>query len=181
MLGLVLAAATLLRFETSAGNIVVELDRIRAPKTTAAFLQCALSRYGRHWTIYRTVRPGNQSPGRPIQVIQGGLDQDTPPFPAIALESTRRTGLHNLAGTIAIPRDTAPNTGSPCDFFINVTNDPLLDAGRSPDGYGYAVFGKVVSGMDVVRKIQRLPASGERGQYLSPKVRITRIERVGSP
>jgi peptidyl-prolyl cis-trans isomerase A (cyclophilin A) len=181
MLALILAASTLLRIETTLGNIVVQLDPARAPKTTAGFLRCAESRYANRWTFYRVVRPGNQSAHRPIQVIQGGLDADQPPFPNLQLESTRQTGLRNRAGTIAIPRDTAPNTGSPCDFFINMVDNPLLDAGRSPDGYGYAVFGRVVSGMNVARRIEFARASGERGQYLSPKIRIIRIVPENAP
>ena len=177
MLALVLAVSTLLRIETTVGSIVVQLDPARAPRTTAGFLRCAESPYAKRWVFYRAVRPGNQSAHRPIQVIQGGLNADNSPFPNLPLESTRRTGLRNIAGTIAIPRDTAPNTGSPCDFFINMVDNPLLDADHSPDGYGYAVFGRVVSGMDVARRIEFSRASGERGQYLSPKIRIIRIIR----
>jgi peptidyl-prolyl cis-trans isomerase A (cyclophilin A) len=177
MIGLLLAATMLVRIETTLGNIVVRLDPTRAPKTTAGFLQCAQSPYAKRWTFYRVVRPGNQSPHRPIQVIQGGLDADNPPFPNLKLESTRQTGLRNLAGTIAIPRDAPPNTGSPCDFFINMIDNPLLDADRSTDHYGYAVFGRVVSGMDVAKRIEFSPAKGEKGQYLAPKIRIIRIVR----
>jgi peptidyl-prolyl cis-trans isomerase A (cyclophilin A) len=180
MLAFFLAVSLLVRIVTPLGNIVVALDPVRAPQTTAGFLRCAQST-GNRWTFYRVVRVGNQSPRRPIQVIQGGLDANIPPFPNLHLESTRQTGLRNLSGTIAIPRDTAPNTGSPCDFFINMRDNPLLDAAQSPDHNGYAVFGRVVSGMDVARQILMSPASGEKGQYLSPKIRILRIEREGSP
>jgi peptidyl-prolyl cis-trans isomerase A (cyclophilin A) len=181
VLALVLAATLLLRIETTVGNIVVRLDPLRAPQTTAGFLRCAQSPYAKRWTFYRVVRPGNQSPHRAIQVIQGGLDADNPPFPNLQLESTRQTGLRNLAGTIAIPRDSPPNSGSPCDFFINMVDNPLLDASGSLDRYGYAVFGRVQSGMDVARRIEFSPASGEKGQYLSPKIRIVRIVREDVP
>ncbi|HLI96091.1 MAG TPA: peptidylprolyl isomerase [Candidatus Baltobacteraceae bacterium] len=175
MIALLLAASLLVRIETTLGNITVRLDPEHAPRTTAGFMRCVDSGKLNGTEFYRVVRPGNQSPRHPTQVIQGGLNADTSPFPPLPLESTRETGLRNVAGTIAIPRDKTPNSGSPCDFFINMADNLHLDADRDPDGYGYAVFGKVISGMNVARRIDRAPA---KSQKLSPPIRIVRILRV---
>lgn len=174
MLGVLLLAALLVRIETTMGNIVVQLEPARAPITTMNFLRYVDSKKYAGSTFYRIVRPGNQSPHRPIQVIQGGLNvEHFGPYGAIPLETTRKTGLRNLAGTIAIARDKPPNTGS-SEFFINMVDDPLLDSGGSPDHYGYAVFGHVVKGMDVARRIEAAKADQQR---LTPPIRIVRIVR----
>ena len=95
--------------------------------------------------------------------------------PAIALERTRDTGLHHLAGVISMARD-GPDTAT-SDFFICVTDQPSLDfgGGRNPDGQGFAAFGRVISGMGVIRRIQHAKA---RGQNLVPPVRIVSIRRL---
>ena len=166
------------KMETALGTIVLRLDRVAAPVTTRNFLRYVDARKYDGIAFYRTVRPGNQSPHRPIEVIQGGLDApDAAPYPfgRIPLEPTARTGLHFDDGTIGIARDKAPNTGG-SEFFIAIgATNHILDSERSPDRYGYAAFGRVVSGMDVVRKIQRSQA---RGQRLTPPVRILRTSRI---
>ena len=168
-------AAVLVRMETSMGNIVVALDPVRAPVTTKNFLRYVDSGKYNGATFYRTVRPGNQAYHRPIAVIQGGLDvENLGPYGAIPLEPTTKTGLRNAAGTIAIARDKPPNTGS-SEFFINMIDDPVLDAQHSPDRFGYAVFGRVVSGMDVARRIERAKADGQK---LTPPVKIFRMVRI---
>lgn len=172
---LLLASSLFVRIDTTAGSITLKLDPVHAPVSTSAFMRVVDAGKYNGTTFYRIVRPGNQSPHRPIQVIQGGMNVDKSPFGTIPLEGTRKTGLRNLAGTIGVPRDKAPNTGVGTDFFINMVDDPLLDADHSPDRYGYAVFGHVVHGMDVARKILELPA---KGQMLKPPVRIIRIVRV---
>lgn len=175
MIALLLAASLLIQIQTALGNMTVRLDPVHAPRTTAGFMRCVDSGKLDGTEFYRVVRAGNQSPHRPTQVIQGGLDADKSPFPALPLEMTSKTGLRNVAGTIAIPRDTAPNTGSACDFYINMADNPHLDSQHSPDHYGYAVFGRVISGMDVARRIDRAPA---KGQKLTPPIRINRIVRM---
>jgi peptidyl-prolyl cis-trans isomerase A (cyclophilin A) len=165
-------AAIFLHIDTTAGQIVVSLDPVHAPRTTKAYVRCVESGRYRGATFYRIVRPGNQSPHRPIQVVQGGANPDKALCGEIALEPTSRTGLRNLAGTIGVPRDIAPNTGSPSDFYINTIDNPLLDQGHGRDAYGYAVFGRVVRGMGVARKIEAAPA---RGQYLRPRIAIRRM------
>ena len=175
-IAVLLLAAVLVRIETTMGNIVVALENDRAPVTAKNFLRYVDSGKYNGATFYRTVRPGNQAYHRPIQVIQGGLNvENLGPYGAITLEPTTKTGLRNVAGTIAIARDKPPNTGS-SEFFINMVDDPVLDADRSPDRFGYAVFGHVVSGMDVARRIEFAKADGQK---LTPPVRIVRIVRVG--
>lgn len=163
--------------KTSLGSIVIRLDARHAPLTTANFLRYVDARRYDGIAFYRTVRPGNQAPHRPIQVIQGGLDlPDAAPYPfgAIPLETTAKTGLRFDDGEIGIARDKAPGSGG-SEFFICIGDtNRILDAGRSPDGFGYAAFGNVVAGMDVVRRIQMSPASGQR---LAPRIRIITTRR----
>jgi peptidyl-prolyl cis-trans isomerase A (cyclophilin A) len=169
-------AALLVRIVTSMGNIDVALDSIHAPKSTAAFMQCVDSGKLNGTTIYRTARADNQAkPPSHTMVIQGGLNADKGPFPMVPLERTKDTGLHNEIGTIGVPRDAEPNTGSACDFYINMANNPHLDSERAKGGNGYAVFGHVVAGMDVATRIWKLPA---KGQKLTPPVSIVRIQRA---
>ena len=170
-----LLASLFVRIDTTAGAMTLQLDPVHAPISTAAFMRCVDSGKYNGTTFYRIVRPGNQSPHRPIQVIQGGLNADRDPFGTIPLEPTSLTGLRNLAGTIGVPRDKDPNTGVGCDFFINMIDNPLLDSDHSADHHGYAVFGHIVRGMDVARKILAAPA---KGQTLTPPIRIGRITRV---
>jgi len=109
-----------------------------------------------------------------IGVIQGGLLREDHPdmLPPIPHETTRETGLKHLDGTISMARD-APGTAS-SEFFICVGDQPELDYGgrRNPDGQGFAAFGKVIRGMNVVCKIQHLP---EKGQMLKEPVKIEMV------
>ena len=176
-IALLIVAVLLVRIETTMGNIVVALDPVHAPVTTKNFMRYVDNGRYNGSTFYRVVRPGNQASHRSIQVIQGGLNVDKfGPYGAIPLETTTKTGLRNVAGTIAIARDTDPNTGS-SEFFINMVDDAILDADKSPDRHGYAVFGHVVSGMDVARRVEWAKASGQK---LTPAIRIARIVRVHS-
>jgi len=112
-----------------------------------------------------------------IQVIQGGVSEEMSKmdYPAIPLERTNNTGLKHLNRTISMARDGADSATS--DFFICIGDQPELDyAGkRNPDGQGFAAFGKVIKGMDVVRKIQKQPA---KEQSLTPEIRIKSIRRL---
>ena len=163
---------------TSLGTIVVRLDAAHAPVTTANFLRYVDARKYDGIVFYRTVRPGNQSRHRPIEVIQGGLDlPDAAPYPfgKIPLESTAKTGRRFDDGEIGIARDKDPGTGG-SEFFIAIgSTNRLLDADQSPDHYGYAAFGRVIRGMDVVRRIQHSPAKAQR---LSPPIRILSTTRL---
>jgi peptidyl-prolyl cis-trans isomerase A (cyclophilin A) len=163
---------------TRLGTIVVRLDGDRAPVTVVNFLKYVDAHKYDGTTFYRTVRPGNSAPHRPIQVIQGGLDlPDNAPYPfgKIPLETTAKTGLRFDDGEIGIARDKDPGTGG-SEFFITIgTTNRILDSDRSPDRFGYAAFGHVVRGMDVVRRIQRAPAKAQR---LNPPVAILSIRRL---
>jgi peptidyl-prolyl cis-trans isomerase A (cyclophilin A) len=176
LLVLMLAAAPpRVSIETALGTIVVELDTAHAPVTTANFLRYVDAQMYDGGVFHRTVKADNQPADRvKIEVIQGGMDptgtgRDFAPIP---LERTSLTGLKHLDGTISMARDGADTATS--DFFICVGDQPALDYGgaRNPDGQGFAAFGRVVEGLDVVRRIQKAPADG---QALKPAVRIRRV------
>lgn len=166
-------------FKTSLGSIVVELYPEKAPVTVANFLAYVDEGRYRRATFYRVVTPGNQPDNDVrIEVIQGGLsmeDEHPGRLPAIAHETTRETGLKHGDGALSMARDE-PGTAT-SEFFITVGSQPELDHGgrRNPDGQGFAVFGRVVEGMDVVREIQRRP---ETGQMLDAPVPITVVRRL---
>lgn len=145
------ALAQKVRLATSAGDIVVELDREKAPKTVDNFLQYVKDGHY-DGTIFHRVIPGF--------MIQGGgfdpgMKQKNTRAP-IPLES--RNGLSNARGTIAMARTAVPDSAT-AQFFINVVDNTMLDQAQSRDGQGYAVFGKVVGGMDVVDKIKDVPTA----------------------
>jgi peptidyl-prolyl cis-trans isomerase A (cyclophilin A) len=163
---------------TELGDIEVEVDSIHAPRTAANFLRYVDLGFYRFGRFHRTVRDDNQ-PGSKVKiaVVQAGLDSlRVKDFPPIALERTSLTKLSHKDGTISMARD-GPDTAT-SDFFICVGDQPSLDFGgkRNADGQGFAAFGRVVLGMDVVRKIQQSPASA---QALEPPVRILNIVRKG--
>jgi peptidyl-prolyl cis-trans isomerase A (cyclophilin A) len=164
--------------KTSLGDIVVEIYTDKAPVTAANFLKYVDNRRFKDATFYRVVTPDNQ-PGNDvkIEVIQGGLFEDNHPDALLFIkhEATKQTGLKHLDGTISMARNE-PGTAS-SEFFICVGNQPELDYGgrRNPDGQGFAAFGRVIEGMDVVRKIQMLPSDE---QMLVEKVTIEQVKRV---
>jgi peptidyl-prolyl cis-trans isomerase A (cyclophilin A) len=161
---------------TTLGEIVLELDD-RAASTTANFLRYVEGGHYDGGRFHRTVRLDNQ-PGKNvlIEVVQAGVNPTLArkDYPPIALERTKDTGLRHLDGTVSMARDGPDSATS--DFFICIGDQPELDFGgrRNPDGQGFAAFGRVVSGMDVVRRIQRSPADG---QSLTPPVPITSASR----
>jgi len=163
---------------TRLGEIVVAIDATHAPITATNFLRYVDGKYYDGGVFHRTVTLGNQpDKAVKIEVIQAGIaesrkSEDGPP---IILERTSKTGLQHRAGAISMARD-GPDTAT-SDFFICVTDQPELNYGgkRNPDGQGFAAFGHVVKGMDVVRKIQQQPAEG---QQLNPPVEILSVRRV---
>jgi peptidyl-prolyl cis-trans isomerase A (cyclophilin A) len=161
--------------ETSLGTINAEIDTVHAPLTAANFLKYVDAGYYNGGQFHRTVKPDNQ-PNNPvkIEVIQGGVKSGTPELQPIALERTSVTGILHHDGTISMARN-GPDTAT-SDFFICIGDQPSLDFGgrRNSDGQGFAAFGSVVRGMDVVRKIQAAPA---QEQNLMPPVRILKISR----
>jgi peptidyl-prolyl cis-trans isomerase A (cyclophilin A) len=159
---------------TDRGSIELFVDTARAPRTAANFLRYVEAGRYDGGAFHRTVRPDNQ-PGQAvkIEVVQAGPAAGRPDFEPIALERTSVTGLRHLDGTLSMARD-GPDTAT-SDFFICIGDQPALDFGgrRNPDGQGFAAFGRVVRGMDVVRAIQAAPADG---QHLAPPVRIQSAE-----
>ena len=161
---------------TSAGTIVVRLETAQAPRSSANFLRYVDGQRYDGAAFYRVVRAVFGQPVPRIQVLQGGLEQ-TPgakTFPPIAVESTTKTGLHNVAGTLAMARTTDPNSAT-AEFFVNLADDRWLDGDRFADHQGYAVFARVIRGQNVVAKIGGAPANGES---LTPPIRILRMRRI---
>jgi len=170
-------------FETEKGTIELEVDSVRAPATAANFLQYVEGRFYDGGTINRAVRPDNTvRHDVEIQVIQFQIDpaRRREQFPPIPIERTSVTGLTHADGTISMARGT-PDSAT-ASFSIVIGDQPEMDfAGRrSPDGQGFAAFGRVVRGMDVVKAIQASP-TGQRGQYgtesLSPPIKILKAHR----
>jgi peptidyl-prolyl cis-trans isomerase A (cyclophilin A) len=163
--------------ETELGVIEIELDA-RAPRTVANFLRYVDERFFDGTSFYRTVRPDNQPDNLiKIEVIQGGADGTRPAHDPIALERTSITGLQHRAGTVSMARN-GPDTAT-SEFFICVGPQPELDFGgrRNPDGQGFAAFGRVVRGMDVVMRIHQRAADKQR---LAPPLPIRAIRRAPS-
>lgn len=166
--------------ETASGDIEVELDAARAPVTVANFLRYVEARHYDGGRFHRAVKinPDNQPQNTvKIEVIQAGVNPDKSgaAWPPIALERTNGTGLKHTDGAISMAR-LGPDTAT-SDFFICIGDQPDLDFGgrRNPDGQGFAAFGRVVRGMDIVRKIQHAPVEA---QALTPPIRIARIRRA---
>lgn len=168
---------------TAHGTIEVAVDGVHAPISAGDFLKYVDRRLFDGAAFYRTVRPENDFNPVHIDVIQGGLTDEKRLLPPIAHEPTSKTGLHHRNGTISIARD-APGTGSGGAFFICIGAQPELDFGgkRNPDGQGFAAFGHVVRGMDVVRAIwssKTAPADGRMGgQMLTPPIEILSARRT---
>lgn len=164
---------------TGLGVIVVEIAQDKAPVTAANFLRYVDAKLYDGAVFHRTVTMANQPTDKvKIEVIQGGELPDEKCFPPIPLERTSVTGLKHLNGTISMARN-GPDTAT-ASFFICVGDQPELDFGgrRNPDGQGFAAFGRVVYGMETVKKIQRSPADG---QTLTPSVGISSAGRRTGP
>ncbi|BAH38030.1 MAG TPA: peptidylprolyl isomerase [Gemmatimonas aurantiaca] len=166
------------RIETSLGTILAEIDSARAPISARNFLRYVDSSAYTGGRFHRTVTMDNQPRDTVrIEVIQGGANPapTRTRFPAIPLERTNATGLKHRNGTLSMARGGPDSATS--DFFICIGDQPSLDFGghRNLDGQGFAAFGQVTQGMDIVRSIQKRPADG---QSLKPPIEIVRIERV---
>ena len=170
--------------KTSLGSIEVELYSEKAPITVQNFLRYLDGGYYNRSSFYRTVRLNNDNGNPKIEVIQGGIGQVQKPFPMIRHESTKDTGLSHLDGTISMSRGAIDTATS--DFFICIGDQIALDYGgiRNKDGQGFSVFGRVVSGIDVVKKIHAMPSNKNadndyvKGQMLDNPVIIEGIERL---
>jgi len=159
------AWAQTVKIATSMGDIVLQLDREKAPKTVDNFL--AYVKAGHYdGTIFHRVIEN-------FMIQGGGMKADMSEKPTkapIPLES--RNGLQNLRGTVAMARTAVPDSAT-AQFFINVVDNPFLDQANSRDGNGYAVFGKVISGMDVVDKIRAVPTTSAGPHQNVPSTPIT--------
>lgn len=165
--------------ETELGSIQMELYPDRAPITVSNFLRYVDENRYEDFHFYRVVHMENQPDNDvKIEVIQGGLWFDKHPMelPTIIHETTDKTGIRHLNGILSMAR-LEPGTAS-SEIFICINDQPELDFGgkRNPDSQGFAAFGKVISGMDVVRKIQLLP---ETNQMLDKGVKVNSIQRNG--
>ena len=166
--------------KTGFGNIEAEIYTDKAPKTAAAFLSYVDSGLYDRSDFYRVLSNDNQpSNAVKAKLIQGGIwttnTEKAMTLPGIPHESTKQTGIHHTDGVLSMARD-APGTAT-TEFFVCVGDQPGLDFGgeNNPDGQGYAAFGKVVKGMNVVRKIYDQP---EQDQSFTPPVAIISITRV---
>jgi peptidyl-prolyl cis-trans isomerase A (cyclophilin A) len=162
--------------DTDKGRIVLALDQAHAPVTTANFLKYVESGRFNGESFYRALKYGGGG------LIQGGITSDARKlYPAIAHEPTNVTGLKNKAWTVAMANSGSGTARS--DFFIMTTDVPAFDA--KADDVGFAAFGKVIEGQEVVKAILSAPVSptkGEgsmKGQMLEPMVKIVKAERLG--
>ena len=166
--------------ETNFGDIEVELYPDKAPKSVAAFLSYVDSGFYKNSSFYRVLKEENQpSASFKSELIQGGIWQTNYKkgitLPGIYHEPTNQTGILHKNGTISLAR-TKPGTAS-SEFFICVGDQPAYDYGgnANPDRQGFAAFGKVFKGMDIVRKIQQQPDNEES---FDPTIEILNIKRL---
>lgn len=167
-----------LTFSTPHGEITVELDAGHAPRSAAHFLRLAREGMLDGGSFYRGTHP-DRNPPVTITVVQGGVGWDRAPhLPSVEHEPTDLTGLKHRDGTLSFARSAEQDATS--EFFICIGDQPILDAGAQPGpaAMGFAAFGQVVEGMDVVRAINAQPADAEppggderfRGQFLTQPV-----------
>lgn len=171
------AAPVYVLMETNKGNITLELDQDKAPKTVANFLQYVDEGFYNNTIFHRVINN--------FMIQGGGFDTNykrKTTRPSIINEADK--GLQNLRGTIAMAR-TLDEHSATSQFFINVVNNDFLDhRAKNPRGWGYAVFGKVVAGMDVVdtiKAIPTIPAGPFPKDVPRDPVIIIRISRAGAP
>ena len=173
--------------ETDKGAIEIEIDLGRAPITAGNFLKYLDGGLYDGGRFTRTVRPDTENrTDYPIQVIQATINpaRRAEAFPAIALERTNTTGILHKNGVISMARSNAADTATN-QFFICIGDQPELDFGgkRNADGQGFAAFGRVIIGMDVVEAIQRSPVAKSTQdktaltQNLSPAILISKARR----
>lgn len=169
--------------QTTVGTIHIELYSEKAPISVANFLRYADDGYFNNTSFYRAVRYENDNGNPKIEVIQGGIGDGERAYPMIRHESTNITGLKHLDGTLSMSRGAVDTATS--DFFICIGDQSGLDYGasRNSDGLGFAAFGRVTSGMDIVRKIHQMPSdkptdnSYVKGQLINNPIIIKTIQR----
>jgi peptidyl-prolyl cis-trans isomerase A (cyclophilin A) len=166
--------------DTALGSFVIAVDPAVAPVTVANYLRHVDAGLLDTGSVYRIVTLANQAPEtkHKIEVVQWGLhlpDGKAAPFPPIAHETTQQTGLRHLDGTVSMARN-GPGTAAG-EFFICIGPQPALDfgGGRNPDGQGFAAFGQVVQGMDVVRALH---ARGGARQFIDTPIALRQVRRT---
>jgi len=172
--------------ETELGDIRIEIYDQKAPLTAASFLDHVTEGHLTDGEFYRTVTYDNDNGSPRIEVIQGGIPMNAEtPLPPIAHETTEMSGLKHLDGTVSLGR-SEPGTASGAAFFICIGDQPGLDFGetRNPDKQGFAAFGQVIEGMDVVVAIHQAKTYVDHedpylaGQMLVAPVKILNAYRV---
>jgi peptidyl-prolyl cis-trans isomerase A (cyclophilin A) len=184
-----LASSPLVVFSTHLGEIVVELDHARAPKTAAHFEALIADGWLDDGGFYRTVHKSN-TPGQlpTIDVIQGGLGFELAnTMPSVEHEPTNVTGLRHVTGTISLARGA--DTLATGEFFICLGDFPVLDAStlEGPGAIGFAAFGRVIAGLDVAKVIHKRPAEAPtppgwdilKNQFISEPVPLRPSLRAG--
>ncbi len=174
------------RMTTDLGVVDIEINTEAAPISANNFLRLVDGGHMDGTSFYRVVSPENDNGSPPISVIQGGNGSGDSPFEPIAHETTEDTGLLHLNGAISMARGDVGTAST--EFFICIGAQPALDfaAQRNPDGQGFAVFGYVVDGMDVVQAIHQQPSDAPtesayvKGQMLEEPVKIISIRRAVS-
>ena len=169
-LGMPLAAvAQTVKLATNLGDIVLELDAAKAPKTVANFLQYVKAGHYDGTVFHRVIEN--------FMIQGGGMTaemNEKPTRAPVPLES--RNGLSNVRGSVAMARTSDPNSAT-AQFFINVKDNAFLDAANSRDGNGYAVFGKVTAGMEVVDKIRNVK-TGNKGPHQNVPLEPVTIQKA---
>jgi peptidyl-prolyl cis-trans isomerase A (cyclophilin A) len=168
------------RVATALGSFVIEVNPAVAPVTVANYLAYVDGGHLDGTSVYRLVNLANQTAETvyKIEVVQWGMnlpDDKAPPFPPIRHETTRETGLRHRDGTVSMARSTPGSAAG--EFFICIGDQPELDFGgrRNPDGQGFAAFGQVVEGMDVVRALHA--RAGAR-QFLAEPIEVRTVRRI---
>jgi len=165
--------------KTNFGNVEAELYPEKAPKTVAAFLSYVDSGFFKNCSFYRVLFVESMASDYNTGVIQGGIWQSNnkkaAALPGVAHEPPKQTGLSHTTGTLSLARSTPGTANS--EFFICIGDQTGYDSSKkfNPDGLGFAAFGRVVSGMEIVRKIHTQPANGQA--FIKP-VTIVSIERL---
>jgi peptidyl-prolyl cis-trans isomerase A (cyclophilin A) len=178
------AGEVLVALDTPYGRIELAIDTKRAPVTAANFLKYVDAGLYDGGRFHRATRAANYTPALPnrplLEIIQAGINpaKKSAGFPPVPLERTSVTGIKHVVGTVSMARGAAADSAM-SDFFILLNDQPSLDFGgmRFDDGQGAAAFGRVVSGLEVVRKIQQRPVEQQR---LTPPIEILKAARVPS-
>ncbi|MEJ7610464.1 MAG: peptidylprolyl isomerase [Ferruginibacter sp.] len=161
--------------ETAFGDIEAELYPAKAPKTTAAFHSFIQAGYYKNSSFYRVLKADEMPNDFNTGIIQGGTWPVKQPVKGIEHESTRETGLSHTNGIISLARTDIGTATT--EFFICIGDQSSLDAGRPgrADSLGFAAFGKVTKGMDIVRKIQ---AQQSEGDHFTNPIRIDKVRML---